>query len=182
MHQDWWDNLNSSWKELLIRNWLLFIKYKGSLEEYLWDAYGAYDYFLCRSMGLPFNDINEDLTISEMIIKNHLRAVDDNVIEQILNMEFVAMEGSVSSLLPLSYFHNVQILDFHCNNSSQITDFSPLKKFGRVSVLDYSDYTIIDFDKVSNIKDFPNINYIKCIGMPEDDINCILKDLKGYKI
>ena len=182
MFHKWWEKLDSNWKELLVRNWLLFKKYNGSLTEYLWDAYGAYDYFLCRSMSFPFNDIDEDSSISEMIIKNHLRAVDENTIKQILDMEFIAMDQSVSYISPLSYFNNIKAIDFHCNNSSKITDFSPLARFKRIYILDYSDYLTIDFDKFSNIRDFSNIQYIQCNGMPKKELEYILNDLNGYRI
>lgn len=182
MKASWWEELEPNWKELLVRNWVLFKKYKGSIKEYLWDEFGAYDYFLCRNMGLPYNDFDEDITISEMVIKNHLRAVDDFIIAQIIDMEFIAMDASISNLTPLSHFNNVKILDFHCNNTSDITDFSPLKKFEDVSIFDYADYQLVDFDKTSNIKQFPKIHYIKCYGMPEKEINSILKGLNDYNI
>ena len=180
MYREWWEKLDSNWKELLVRNWLLFKKYNGSLTEFLWDAYGAYDYFLCRNMGLPYNDIEEDISISEMIIRNHLRAIDDNIIKQIIDMEFIAMDSSISYLSPLSHFNNIKILDFHCNNSSKITDFSPLEIFKEVYILDYSDYIIIDFDRDSNIRDFQNLHYIK--ELDESELDKILKILNGYKI
>lgn len=182
MNKEWWNSLNSNWKELLIRNWLLFVKYNGSLSEYLWDAYGAYDYFLCRSMGLPFNDIDEDTSLSKMIITNHMRAIDEMIIEEMLNMEYIAMDASIETLSPLAKFYNIKVLDFHCNNSSEIKDFSPLLKFNDVYVLDYSDYQLINFEESSNIVGFPNIHYVKCIGWPEAEMKIVLKILNKYNV
>ena len=182
MIKDNWEKLPQCWKLSAYKNWLLFIKKQFPLSTFLWDDSYGLDFLICKELNIESNDPEKDLRRLDEIITKEIKDQDIATLDAIFSMQFMSFTKEINYLSPMIYFPNTRVLDFHCTNESMITDFSPLQKLENVFVLDYSDYIIIDFDKDSNIRDFNNIHYVKCNGMPEKEINCILKDLRDYKI
>ncbi len=182
MIKDNWKKLPQCWKLNAYKDWLLFIKKRFPLSTFLWDDSYGLDFFLCDVLNIKSNDPEKDLKILDEIVIKEIETIDVATLDAIFSMQFMTFTQEITFLSPMIYFPNACVLDFHCTNKSMITDFSPLQKQGKVFVLDYSDYLIVDFDKNSNIRDFPNIHYIKCHGMPTKTIDSITNNLKGYNI
>lgn len=176
-----WHELPSNLKEILYKDWLYFVKLKGSLNDYLWDEYGAFDYFIARQFGVSYTSIEDDIAFVNSIITLALSNLDEQIINELFSMEFLGLDGPISDLSPLKYMKNLKVIDFHCCNESNIIDFSPLKDFKSIFVLDYSDYQLVNFDQTSNITNFSNITYIKSYGVPKE-MNHVFDLLKHYNL
>ena len=123
----------------------------------------------------------DDVQNLNSIIKDELVSLQESTINDIFDMEFLALDSSITYLSPLKDFKKLKVLDFHCTNESCITDFLALENHSLVYVLDYADYQIVDFDRNSNIRDFNNLKYIKGYGWPKE-MNDVYKYLSHYKI
>lgn len=183
MHIIWnyWNNLPIYWKELLFKEWLYFIHKKESLKTFLWDDSYGLDFLLCKSLNIESENPNLDLIELEKYIKDAMNRIDTSILLEIFDMEFVALDREITYISPLRYFRNLKIVDFHCTNESQITDFYALKRETNIYVLDYADYQIIDFDRYSNIGQIKNIKYIKEYGWP-NELDKILNCLINFKL
>lgn len=176
-----WVNLNHHWQSLLYKEWLLFIKERFPLSTFLWDDSYGLDLLLCKALNLETSKPEDDVQNLNSIIKDELVSLQESTINDVFDMEFLALDSSITYLSPLKDFKKLKVLDFHCTNESCITDFLALENHSLVYVLDYADYQIVDFDRNSNIREFNNIKYIKGYGWPKE-MNEVYKYLSHYKI
>lgn len=155
----YWNSLNDAWKCILFKEWLFFVKEKQSLKNFLWDDPYGLDFLMCHFLGMESNNPKDDLNRLSNYIKKNINQIDDRVLVEIFDMEFLALDETISFLTPLQWFRNIKILDFHGTNKTKITDFNILKRDSTIYILDYADYQLIDFDKYSNIRQIPNLVY-----------------------
>lgn len=177
----YWNILNDAWKCILFKEWLYFVKEKQSLKIFLWDDSYGLDFLLCHFLCLESNTPKDDLKMLFNYIIESINQIDDRILIEIFDMEFLALDESISVLTPLQWFRNIKILDFHCTNNSMITDFYVFKRDSTIYILDYTDYQLLDFDKYSNIRQILNLVYIKEYGWP-NELNNILKLLTNYNL
>lgn len=183
MHILWtyWNNLPEVWNNLLFKEWLYFVHKKESLSLFLWDESYGLNFLLRKALGMQSDDPESDITNLSHYINKKNQQTDIEILSKIFNMEFLTLDDTITYLSPIRYFRNLKVVDFHCSNESQITDFLDLQRDSEVIVLDYADYQIVDFDNSSNIRQFQNIRYIKGYGIPQEMGN-ILKNLSNYNI
>lgn len=162
------NKLPEIWKITVYKEWLLFIKHQFPLSVFLWDDSYGIDFLLCRVLKLESNNPEGDLNRLNDKIQHDMKNVSLEIADEIFSMQFLVVPPEITYLSPLKFFPCLKVLDFHCQNQSMITDFDILKQKGEIFVLDYADYMIIDFEKFSNIKDYPNIKYIKQYGFPSN--------------
>ena len=135
-----WVNLNHHWQSLLYKEWLLFIKERFPLSTFLWDDSYGLDFLLCKALNLETSKPEDDVQNLNSIIKDELVSLQESTINDIFDMEFLALDSSITYLSPLKDFKKLKVLDFHCTNESCITDFLALENHSLVYVLDYADY------------------------------------------
>lgn len=177
----YWNSLNNAWKCVLFKEWFFFVKEKQSLNIFLCDDSYGLDFLICHFLGMESNNPEEDLNRLSNYIKESISQIDEEVLIEIFDMEFLALDETISFLTPLQWFRNIKVLDFHGTNNSKITDFNDLKRDSTIYILDYADYQLVNFDEFSNIKQIPNLVYIKEYGWP-NELDNILKLLTNYNL
>lgn len=173
-------NLSNDWKQLVYKNWLLLKILQYPLDVFLYnDSYGM-DFLLCKELEWESNNPEEDLKKLERFVNSRLQHISEDIVDSMFQMEFIHINSDIDNLSPLSLFNKIKIVDFHCENDSNVNNFIPLAKDCDIYVLDYADYRTINFDLRSNITSIPNIKYIK--GYVPLELSTIVCDLKGYNI
>ena len=99
-----WVNLNHHWQSLLYKEWLLFIKERFPLSTFLWDDSYGLDFLLCKALNLETSKPEDDVQNLNSIIKDELVSLQESTINDIFDMEFLALDSSITYLSPLKDF------------------------------------------------------------------------------
>ena len=88
-----WVNLNHHWQSLLYKEWLLFIKERFPLSTFLWDDSYGLDFLLCKALNLETSKPEDDVQNLNSIIKDELVSLQESTINDIFDIDNVALEG-----------------------------------------------------------------------------------------
>ena len=91
-----WVNLNHHWQSLLYKEWLLFIKERFPLSTFLWDDSYGLDFLLCKALNLETSKPEDDVQNLNSIIKDELVSLQESTINDIFDMEFLALDSSIT--------------------------------------------------------------------------------------